>query len=166
MSGHLYCIDTSSLIDLKLYPRDLFGPLWVFLEEIIAAERLIAPNEVLRELEKGDDEIYKWALTQKKAFVDLTPELGTVLSEVLTDIPELAKTIAIRPGPYADPLVVALALLRVRSGASKCTVVTQERIGGVGSVKIPNLCSRYGISPVVLLDMVRLEGLTFELKRP
>jgi hypothetical protein len=165
VSDGLYCIDTSSLIDLKLYPRDLFGSLWAFLEEMIAAERLIAPNEVLRELEKGDDEIYKWAVTQKKAFINLTPELGIILSEVLADVPELAKTIALRPGPYADPLVVALARFRLSSGGSKCTVVTQERIGGTGSVKIPNLCSRYGIS-VVLLDMVRLEGLTFELKRP
>jgi hypothetical protein len=140
--------------------------LWLFLEELIAAGRLIAPNEVLRELEKGDDEIHKWALTQKSAFIDLTPELGAILSEILKDIPELAKAIALKPGPYADPLLVALALLRVRSGTTNCTVVTQERVGGSGSVRIPNLCSRYGITSVALLDMVRLEGLTFELKRP
>lgn len=166
MSDHLHCIDTSSLIELKRYPRDLFGPLWIFLEELIAFDRLIAPNEVLRELEKGDDEIYKWALTQRKAFVDLTPELGDVLTEILKDIPELGKSIAMKPGPYADPLLVALALLRIRSGSSKCAIVTQEKGGGTGSVKIPNLCSRYGITAVSLLDMVRLEGLKFELKRP
>ena len=166
MSDHLHCIDTSSLIELKRYPRDLFGPLWAFLEELIAVGRLMAPNEVLRELEKGDDEIYEWASTQRKAFVDLTPELGTVLSEILKDIPDLAKSVAMKAGPYADPLLVALALLHIRSGAAKCGVVTQERTGGTGSIRIPNLCSRYGITSVSLLDMVRLEGLQFELKRP
>lgn len=164
--SHLHCVDTSSFIELKKYPRDLFGPLWDFLEEIISAERLIAPREVLRELEKGDDEIFKWAETQKAAFIDLSPELGSILSELLRDVPELASAMTLRPGPYADPVLVALALMRVRAGTADCVVVSQERLAGTGSFKIPNLCSKYGINCMPLLDMVRLEGLKFELRRP
>jgi hypothetical protein len=67
----LHCVDTCSFITMKHYPRDLFDPLWSFIEELIGTGRLLAPNEVLRELSKRDDDIFKWAKTQKNAFVEL-----------------------------------------------------------------------------------------------
>lgn len=160
----LHCVDTSSFIDLHNYPRDLFGSLWEFLEKMVSTGRLIAPREVLRELEKGDDDIYKWAKTQNSAFVDLSPELGSILAEIVAAIPGLTAHMSLRTGPYADPILVALALFNIRNGKTDCVVVTQERATSTASLKIPNICARYRIKSMSLLDMVRGEGLKFELR--
>src|SRR6202035_5520128 len=93
----LHCVDTCSFITLKHYPRDLFDPLWAFIEELIGEQRLFAPNEVLRELSKRDDDIYKWARTQKAAFVELDGDQGSVLTEVLGRFPALAEAMKISP---------------------------------------------------------------------
>jgi hypothetical protein len=138
--------------------------LWDFLEAMIANGQLIAPREVLRELEKGDDDIYKWAKGQTSAFVDLSPELGAVLAEIVAGVPGLANQMTLRTSPYADPVLVALALLNIRSGKTDCVVVTQEKTSATGALKIPNICLKYQIKSIPLLDMVRLEGLRFELR--
>src|SRR6267142_7267301 len=135
----LRCIDTCSFIALRHYPRDLFEPLWSFMEELMDKGRLIAPHEVLRELSKQDDEIFKWAKAQKAAFIDLDGDQGAVLNEVLSAFPALAA--AMKTSPHADPIVVSLALLHTRRDAKNpCTVVTEEKLRGEGSHKVPNVC--------------------------
>jgi len=125
---------------------------------------LIAPHEVLRELSKQDDEIYKWAKTQKTAFIDLDGEQGMLLNEVLTVFPALAA--AMKTSPHADPIVVSLAPLYTRRDPnSPCTVITEEKLRGVGSHKVPNVCKRFGLKTGTLLDVLREEGLKFEIRR-
>lgn len=160
----LRCIDTCSFIALRNYPRDLFDPLWAFMEELMSAGHLIAPHEVLRELSKQDDEIFKWAKTQKAAFIDLDGDQGNVLNEVLGVFPALAA--AMKASPHADPIVVSLALLRSRSDPkSPCTVVTEEKLKGAGSHKVPNVCKHFGVKTGTLLDVLREEGLKFDLRK-
>jgi len=163
MAG-LHCIDTSSFITLKHYPRDLFNPLWSFMEELIVKGRLIAPNEVLRELSKQDDNIYKWAKTQKPAFLGLDAAQGAVLREVLAQFPALAA--AMKVSAHADPIVVSLALLHTRRNpANPCVVVTEEKLRGAGSHKVPNVCNYFGLKTSTLLDVLREEGLAFEFRK-
>ncbi len=163
MAG-LHCIDTCSLIALKHYPRDIFGPLWDYMEEMIAKSRLIAPHEVLRELSKQDDDIWNWAKTQKAAFINLDVALGSVLAEVLAQFPALAA--AMKVSPHADPIVVSLALLYTRNDPGHpCMVVTEEKLRGVGSHKVPNICKHFGLKTGTLLDVLRNEGVTFEIRK-
>jgi hypothetical protein len=138
MNGQ-YSVDTSSLIELKHFPRDVFGSVWDTLEELIKAKRLFAPHEVFRELQKGDDEIFKWAKAQPGLFVDLDAVQGTLLADLLARFPAMAAPAKV--GPHADPLVVALARSRLDSDGSGCHVVTEEKLKGAGSVKIPNVWS-------------------------
>ena len=49
----VYCIDTSSLINLKPYRRDIFPTIWKKLENMIKNGELIAPLEVYGEIEVG-----------------------------------------------------------------------------------------------------------------
>ena len=67
-----YVIDTASLIKLKLYPREIktFEPIWNTLEEMIQEQRLLAPQEVYREITRRDDQIASWCKQNKKMFVD------------------------------------------------------------------------------------------------
>jgi Domain of unknown function (DUF4411) len=104
----VYCIDTSALIDLwRRYPQKVFGGLWAAIEKLIEDGRLIAPREVLRDLQKGDDEVYKWAKKRAKMFVDLDAEQQALLKEVLKDFPKWVDPLS--QLPEADPLVIALA---------------------------------------------------------
>jgi len=57
---NIYCIDTSSLIDLKKFPQDIFPSLWQSIERLANEKRLIAPIEVKKEIEKKDDELKQW----------------------------------------------------------------------------------------------------------
>lgn len=159
-----HCVDTSSFIALKYYPRDLFSSLWAFIEEMISTGQMIAPHEVLRELSKQDDDVYKWAKTQKGAFLPLDAEQGAVLTEVLDKFPALAE--AMRLKPHADPMVVGLALLRTRKEPeSPCDVVTEEKMRGDGSHKVPNVCKHFGLKSGTLLDVFRTAGIRFEIQR-
>jgi Domain of unknown function (DUF4411) len=158
------CIDTSSFIALRHYPRDLFDALWSFIEQLVAAGHLIAPHEVLRELSKQDDEIYKWAKSQKVAFIELDGDQGAALKEVLAAFPALAA--AMKASPHADPIVVSIALVRSRQDPKNaCTVVTEEKLRGDGSHKVPNVCKHFGLKTGTLLDVLREEGLKFELHK-
>jgi Domain of unknown function (DUF4411) len=68
MAGEIYCIDASSLIKLKQdFPRAVFPSVWKRVEQLVVDTRLIAPDEVARELEP-DDELRPWAKQHKKMF--------------------------------------------------------------------------------------------------
>jgi len=49
-----YVVDTNALIDLwrRRYPPDVFPTLWQRIEELISSGELVAPQEVLSELQK------------------------------------------------------------------------------------------------------------------
>jgi len=157
----IYCIDTSALIDLRRrYPRKVFGALWAKVEELMAAGRLIAPREVLREVERGDDEMYQWAKKHRAMFVDLDHDQQTLLKEILAAFPSWVDTATDRP--VADPMVVALARSRtlVDAGGPRI-VVSHEILGGKGATKIPNVCQQYGIQHMQLVELFEKEDWSF-----
>ncbi len=149
-----YCIDTSALIDLwKHYPCDVFTGLWKNLERMVSEGDLIAPDEVLKELEQKDDELLVWAKGNKKMFIDLTAEQQQLVKGILKKYPSLvdpSKSI-----PDADPFVVAL-------GKKNYTVVTSERLRKPGGpMKIPDACAGEKIKCISLHEMFREERWEF-----
>ncbi len=65
----IYCIDTSALVDLKLWYRmSTFPSLWHNLGELVKDERLISAYQVLEELKEKDDELLRWARKNKRMF--------------------------------------------------------------------------------------------------
>jgi hypothetical protein len=69
--GLKYCIDTSTLLDgwVRWYPPNTFHTLWSNIEEFIEQEVIVAPEEVLTELTKKDDDVHKWAKRNKVMFL-------------------------------------------------------------------------------------------------
>ena len=64
-----YCTDTSALIELHAtYGSDVFVSLWQKVAGLVKEGRLIAPREVLREIEKKDDDLLKWVKKYRKIF--------------------------------------------------------------------------------------------------
>lgn len=88
----VYIVDTSSFIEMKKrYPKDVFPTLWQRVDELIRMGRLIAPVEVKKEIDRGDDDLKKWVDSRKKMFVD--PSLSQIdrVKEILNEFPSLAE---------------------------------------------------------------------------
>jgi hypothetical protein len=161
-SQAIYCIDTSALIDLgRRYPPKVFGALWREIERLINRSRLIAPREVLRELKRGDDEMYKWARKHDQMFVELDGEQMAIVREIQGAFPRWVDHEA--DAPIADPFVIALARKQTLLNAvAPRVVVSHENPGGPGATKIPNVCERYAIEHIQLVELFTREGWTFQ----
>ena len=112
MAEAVYCIDTSALIDLKIYyPLNRFPSMWQRLEQLVKVDRLIAPEQVFEELKpklgSNGDEIYRWAKAHKRMFKALDSQQTKLATAIIAKFPGLIdpnKTI-----PDAGPFVIALA---------------------------------------------------------
>ena len=144
-----YVIDTSALVDLwrRRYPRDVFPSLWQKIEEMISSGELVAPQEVLSELKRQDDELHEWAKKQN-CFKDLDADQIRHVKRILKEFPSLIdekKTV-----PDADPFVIALAQ------AKGWKVVSSENPAGASSRKrIPDVCMNYEVTCLSLLEFFR-----------
>jgi hypothetical protein len=150
-----YCIDTNALIDLwrRFYPSDIFPSLWKDLEDLILKDCLIAPHEVLNELEKWDDGLLKWAKNHKRMFKDLDYDQMQQVGKILKDFPNLVDPN--KTTPDADPFVIGLAI------SKDWTVVTSEKPSTGGRPKIPDVCKKYNMKCISLLEFFREQKWTY-----
>jgi hypothetical protein len=143
-----YCFDTSALIAAwsERYPLRRVPRFWERLDDLIAAERLWAPEEVRREVKKKSDGLYDWINARKQIFVDLEESVQLQAKAILADYPWLLKNV---PGKSpADAFVIALALDR------GLIVVTEEGPGGVRKPQIPFVCNAKGVRCLNLLGLL------------
>lgn len=154
----MYCIDTSSILHAwrRDYPPDRFPSLWRELEALVAAQQLIAPDEVLSELERRDDEVCEWARQNAQMFVEPDGPVQDGVRDIVdrwdTFVPAESYD-----GVWADPYVIALAQTRA------ATVVTGEVLvpPNARRPRIPNICQALGVPWMALLGMIRAEDWTF-----
>jgi hypothetical protein len=158
-SRTVYCVDTSTLIDLKGFPRDIFE-VWGSIEDLIEKDSLIAPKQVREELKAWDDELYPWAVRHKRMFRVLTRDQARCVAEIVAEFPGLAHTE--RRVEAADPFVIALALAEKRGSlfGTDYVVVTSEKRKR-GKKNIPGACDHLGVRCLGLFDFMRAEGWTF-----
>lgn len=155
----MYSLDTSAVLDgwRRYYPPDVFPPLWEKLEELIQTGHLRSPDEVREELEKKDDEVWRWARNQSGLFDPLDEELQVATVEILAEFPRLVDTR--RGRGQADPFVIAHARLNGH------TLVTGERRPGTeAKPTIPYVCRHYKVRYLDLLGLMREKGWTFMLR--
>lgn len=134
------------------------------MEQLVHDERLIAPTDVFEELNRGDDEISRWAKQHKKMFQRQDARLIREAQEVIRQVPSLRDPNKI--GPYADPFVVALAHIDHQYGQSQlfqysCIVVSHEAESKGGRRKIPDACSHFGLECITLPSLFAREGWNF-----
>ena len=151
-----YVIDASIWIRLwRNHPPDVFTHLWDQLDASVAAGEVISPEEVLRELERGSDDLAETLACRPGLaglFVPLDEAVMVAVGAVLTALPDLVDENAERN--RADPFVVALA--RVRGGA----VVTGDRPRGgpTGRPRIPDACAHFGVECLDWFGFLRAVG--------
>ena len=143
----MFVFDTSAYINgwRYHYPRETFGKVWERIGEALADGRVISPREVLRELEKKDDDLFGWSKNFRSAFVPPT-------DDVQAEAGRLQAAFFPNPGTRdaADPWVIAEAKVK------GLTVVTYEgtSINGTptvkASTKMPGFCAAEGVDCVIL----------------
>jgi len=119
----------------------------------MADGRLIASEEVLRELEKKADDLHAWARQHDHMFAPTDAEIQGAVRAILAR-PELYLLVdSHKNRSWSDPFVIALAKLR------GCVVVSQEfPTNNPTNPKIPDACRHLGIRCISLLDLILEEG--------
>ncbi|HEY1983149.1 MAG TPA: DUF4411 family protein, partial [Xanthobacteraceae bacterium] len=149
----VYCIDTSALIAAwqERYPIENFPPFWNRVDGLIAAGRLTAPVEVLRETGRRSDELHAWLNARKEMFRELEAAIQIEAANVLARFPRLVGERRLRTS--ADPFVIALARV------AQMQIITEEKPQGtLQRPNIPDVCTALGMRPCMgLLELIRAE---------
>ena len=151
-SKSIYSIDSSALIHAwrRVYRPKNFGFVWNGFDSLIEESRLRSSIEVYSELEKKDDELFKWCKERKGGlFVAIDGGIQAHVARILKDYPRLVDTVKGRSG--ADPFVIALAA----TVNPMMTVVTEEQ---PGKTKIPDVCKSEKIDCIGLADLIEREN--------
>lgn len=151
-----YSFDTSAFLNPwnRDYPPDIFGSLWEGFDDLIQSGRLLATEEVLEELRRKDDEMYRWALDRRQMFVPLHGLIQQAVIGILAEYPRLIDNRRNRSG--ADPFVIALAQVE------DCTVVTCEtRTNSLIRPHIPDVCDALNIRCIDVVGLIREQGWNF-----
>ena len=151
MSEPKYVFDTNVFIILKNnYPSDIsiFTPLWEKIETMFKDGIIISSEEVIEEIERGNDSLIDWVKIRKNFFYKSDEPLQQNVREILQRFGALV-TKPKKPSG-ADPFVIALAR------QMNCTVVTEEkRDGNDINPKIPFICDYYNIQCIKFVDFLR-----------
>ena len=154
----LYSFDTSAFLEpwIRHYPRDHFPSLWERLGDLIKSGNIIATEEVLIELERKDDDVYRWALGRRQMFKPMYRDVQQAAMSILAQYPRLVNDIKNRSG--ADPFVIALAQIQMED----CAVVTYETHGSIPNrPRIPDVCDALGIRCINVRGLIQEEGWRF-----
>lgn len=174
MSGgvrYVYIIDTCSIAHLhRNFPPDIFTRIYKRIDLIIKEGRLIAPNEVKREIEAGDDDISKWLSDRQEMIRPTTIEIIHEVEEIIARSPPIADEK--KEKPVADPFLIAQVLIERRQkrfDETEYYIITEEK-GTKSPItdnslknlkKVPDLCKYYKINCLDLIGLFRNEDWKF-----
>jgi hypothetical protein len=157
-----YCLDANVLIQAKNgpYAFDIVPRFWTWVDEMFAQGTVYSSIMVFHELVEGSDELSVWVKNRRgrSIFVEPSEEVQSCLAEIAALVnssyePQQAQSFL----DGADPWVIA------RSKIDAATVVTQEAPVGISSkkVKIPNICTAFGVPYINTYGMMRELGANF-----
>ena len=154
MSDRIYCLDTSALIQPwnTYYSMDLCPEYWDVLDDLGKRGVVFCTQEVRREIQKGDDDLFAWVKERDFLFREMTEEVQQNLRHIVEKHRELVDTKKDRS--IADPWVIAHAM------AEKATVVTKEGFAP-RRIKIPDVCSALRVRCVDDFQFLREAGVRF-----
>jgi hypothetical protein len=124
------------------------------LDQLIDNGDLRATEEVLRELERKDDQVYGWAKARPRLFIPLDMQIQQMVSQIQERYPQLVDLT--RGRSIADPWVIALAMLN-----SACVVTGEHASNKISKPKIPDVCEDLRIPYRNLLGFIREQQWVF-----
>jgi hypothetical protein len=148
-----FCFDTSAILDawVRHYPPDVFPTIWDRMDQAATQGQISVIDEVVTELKRKDDGIYKWIESRESMIIPIDEEIQRNLITIMENYPRLVDTRKNRSG--CDPWVIALAQARNHA------VVTAEK--GTGSLikpKIPDVCGALAVQCIDVVQFFRLQG--------
>lgn len=151
-----YTLDSNILINMeRLYPRDIFRSLWDSIESSAGHGETCICEAVLRELERGTDELHDWAKTLNVFLCTTAQSEVVTVAAITADHPDWVRG----SQNDADPWVIAHGLEEGR------VVVTEENRKGPNTEdrnqKIPNVADEHGVQTLKFFDFVKAQGWTF-----
>jgi hypothetical protein len=139
-----YNLDACALITLEaFYPHDLFPQIWEKLDELLKSKKAYVIEEVFNEIEKRDDDLYKWLRQRRSYAVKIQGEREfSKAKEILASHPGLVDINATQTS--ADPFVIADSVC-----CGSIIVTREERVGKEAKrPKIPNVATDYGAKSI------------------
>src|SRR5712671_3778674 len=124
-SSSIYTIDMSSIKELhERYPKNIFPTVWTHIESLIQNNQLVSHIEVQREIKNTNnpqDKLLKWSNKNKKIFLGIdgcqSSQIPSIQSKY--NVGEWNNKMN-RPGPWADPYLLAMAI------CEDAIIITQE----------------------------------------
>lgn len=154
-----YSIDTNVIVsflgdgDAELYPVDVFGPQWDFLEAAFKDGRVVAAKRVATELRKWErlDRVKVWVRDHRYVFRDIESSAQLVAAkEIVNRYPAYGLDM----NRLGDLEVMALAKAR---GLTVVSLESQKQ-HRLDRPKIPNVCAEFGIEYLGFHDFLRADG--------
>jgi hypothetical protein len=138
---------------IRVYRPKSFISLWRRIDDLIDDGRLKASIEVLNELKRKDDDIYKWCRDRRSTLcVEIDDACQLEVGRLMQSHPRLVDTVTGKSA--GDPFVIALA----SSSPLRMTVVTEEH---PGKSRIPDVCAKEQIDCLGLAGLIEREGWQF-----
>ncbi|WP_291967014.1 DUF4411 family protein [Maribacter sp.] len=160
----IYCIDANILIQAwqKYYSPDICPSYWEVLDELGQKGKIFIPELVYEEIQKGEDDLFKWLKNSKIPIKKIDGEVANCLKEIYaanSDHQYLVSSNGIHS--KADPWVIAHAM------KEKATVVTKEKkdfISKKTKIKIPHVCDNMNVDWIDDFDFIKKVNLKFTCK--
>jgi hypothetical protein len=148
----IYVFDSNPFIYMERYcPHDVFETFWKKIESLISEGVIISSDEVLEEINRGDDSLVEWAKGHKGMFIASNEVIQREVRQILRSFPKLV--ISSKKANEADPFVIALAKTR------NAIVVSEEKEHGLTNPKIPDVCKELGIPCIRLTEFYHKAGI-------
>lgn len=151
-----YVVDTSSLVELaQIYPRSRFPSLWKKVGALVADGRMSAPWQVYKEIERRDDELFRWAREHRDMFEKDADEVTALAASLIKKYRRMRNRDV--GEERADAYVIALAHHIAAGRFDERPVIVTEEGRRPGS--IPRVAELYGLTCIRIADVVEAEGL-------
>lgn len=121
------------------------------MDQAARAGQIFVIDEVMTELKRKDDGIYKWIEDRESMIVSIETDVQSCLVEIMANYPRLVDTKKNRSG--CDPWVIALAQARGLS-----VVSAEKASGSLVKPKIPDVCKDLAVPYVEVVDFFRKQG--------
>ena len=157
----MYVIDTNVLLDWweRRYPPDIFPAVKEKMEQLVAANKLIAPEGVRGEVNHvGSHGLKQWANNHRAIFLPHSAALQHEATDIQQRFPGFIDLTAIHD--EADRWIVGLAKIK------SCAVLSHETRARTKkkpprSHYVPDVCDELAIKCVDFLQMMRAERWQF-----
>jgi hypothetical protein len=145
----VYTIDMSSIKELhERYPKNLFPTIWRHIESLIQNNQLVSHIEVHREIKattNPQDKLLVWSNKNKKIFQGLDNCQTSKIPEIQSKYNKSEWNNKMnRPGPWADPYLLAMAM------CENAIIISQE--SKTKANRIPPIGNELGLKSLNLLE--------------